>query len=254
MVSLSAMLERYREALALLAVARFPGEVMSYYWYPWHDRGWAKARAVANGWPDLRGYPEELEALADRWGLRCDWAPTWLHACLIECLYPELPFSQGLSLVPFQVNSDLQSIIETVRGEYDICIKVRYEPYPPVVLRDPSQDLATIDWKRDFIKAREKAKEEALEQLGEQMDEIDRRHLDRGYIRRDTEPELGCHIHWLYLRICPQPDIGRPWGYRKIADTYVVGKTTVRDAVLALACEMGITLPKLPAGPPPRFP
>ena len=180
MAGLSAILEHYRGALAQLAVARFPGEIMSYYWYPWHDKGWAKALATANGWPDLRGYPEELEALADRWGLRCDWAAPWLHACLIEPLYPAFSFSQGLHLIPFGINIDLESIFESVRGEDVICVKVRYHPWPPRVLRNPSQDLKEVDWARDFPTPRQKAEEEAMNLLKEAMDDIDRRLLNRG--------------------------------------------------------------------------
>ncbi|OGO08457.1 MAG: hypothetical protein A2Y61_01760 [Chloroflexi bacterium RBG_13_60_13] len=245
---LSTILERYRAPLAELAVARFPKEALSYYWYPWHDKGWAKARAAANGWPALHGYPEELEALAEEWGLRSDWAAPWLHACLMQHLYPDLASSEALSLIPVNFSGDLDSVFEAVRGENVICIQVRYAPYPPRVRRDPSQDLATVDWKRDFIPPRQKAKEEAMSQLEQQMDEMDRRYLNRGYGLRDTEPELMRHVHWLFLRICPQPDIGSPWGYQKIADAHVVGKTTVRDAVLALAREMEINLPQLPPG------
>jgi len=254
MADLSAIFQRYRAPIAQLAVAKFPEEVLSYYWYPRHDQGWAKACVVANGWLDLRYYPRELLAVAEGWGLRCDWAAPWLHACLVEHLYPDLPSSEELSLIPMNLNTDLDSAFESVRGEDIICLKVRYKPTPPMVLRDPSHDLATIDWKRDFIKVREKTAAEAIKQLNEQMDEIDRKYLGRGYRLRDAEPALSRHIHWLYLHICPQPDIGRPWGWQKIADTFgIPSKTSVRNPVLALAREMGITLPDLPPGQPARF-
>ena len=138
MSALSAILERYRAALAQLAVARFPEEVLSYYWYPRHDQGWAKACVVANVWLDLKGYPRELLALAEEWGLRCDWAAPWLHACLMQHLYPDLPSWEEPRLIPLSLITDLDSIFESVRGEDVICVKVRYKPTPPKVLRNHS--------------------------------------------------------------------------------------------------------------------
>lgn len=240
MAGLSALLERYRPALAQLAVTTFPGEIMSYYWYPWHTKGWAKARAVANGWLDLRGYPEELEALADRWGLRCDWAAPWLHACLMEhLLYPAFPSSQRLHPVPFGgLNTDVEGLLESVRGQNVIRIEVTYSPWPRVVLRDPSRDPEKVDWKRDYITPRQKAIEEAVSQLNQQMDEIDRRHLDRGYIRQDTEPELLRHVHWLYQRIALKKVP------KQIALEESVGQDAVEKAIYQLARALSLRLPR----------
>jgi len=243
MAGLSAILERYRGALAQLATARFPEEILSYYWYPWHAQGWAKARAVANGWLDLRGYPEELEALADRSGLRCDWAAPWLHACLMENLNPDFPSSPILTLVPFGSNTDVESIFEHVRGENVIRIEVRYHPWPPVVRRDPSQDLAKVDWKkvdwkRDFITARQKAIEEVVSQLNQRMDEIDRRHLGRGYIHRDKEPELMNHMRWLYHRIALKKVPSQ------IALEEIAGQDAVEKAIYQLARALSLRLPR----------
>jgi len=238
MAGLSAILERYRGALAQLAAIKFPGEIMSYYWYPWHDKGWAKARAVANGWLDLRGYPEELEALAERWGLRCDWAAPWLHACFMQHLSPVFPSSGELSLIPLGMHTDVESLFEHVRGENVIRIEVRYQPWPPVVLRDPSKDLAKVDWKRDFTPARQKAKEEALKQLEQQMDEIDRRHLGRGYRLRGTESALACHIRWLYHRIALKKVP------KQIALEESVGQDAVEKAIYQLARALSLRLPR----------
>ena len=237
MAGLSAILERYRGALAQLAAIKFPGEIMSYYWYPWHAQGWAKARAVANGWLDLRGYPEELEALADRWGLRCDWVAPWLHACLMQCLCP--PFSSlGFTVIPFHSTTDVESLLESVRGKNAIHIEVTYHPWPPVVLRDPSKDWKEIDWKQDFIAARQKAIEEAVSQLEQQMDEIDRRCLNRGYIHRYTAPELMNHMRWLYHRIALKKVP------RQIALEECVGQDAVEKAIYQLARALSLRLPR----------
>ena len=243
MAGLSAILERYRGALAQLVVAKFPGEILTYYWYPHHDQGWAKARAVANGWLDLRGYPEELEALAERWGLRCDWAAPWLHACFMQHLSPVFPSSGELSLIPLGIHTDVESLFEHVRGENTIHIEVTYRLWPPVVRRDPSQDLAKIDWKkvdwkRDFITARQKATEEAVSQLNQRMDEIDRRHLGRGYIHRDKEPELMNHMRWLYHRIALKKVPSQ------IALEEIAGQDAVEKAIYQLARALSLRLPR----------
>ena len=69
----------------------------------------------------------------------------------------------------------------------------------------------------------------------------------------DTRPNLERHVLWLFLRICPQDDVGRPWGWKKIAVAEKVSLTTVRNAVLALSHEVGITPPDLRAGRPAEF-
>lgn len=114
-----------------------------------------------------------------------------------------------------------------------IRVEVEYQPWP------------VDDW--------QDVRKQILKEARRRRDEIRRAWVKAGWSLRDREPELGSHIHWLYLRICPQKDIGRPWGWQKIADARGFSKTTVRDAVLALAHELGIILPELPSGPAPEF-
>lgn len=76
--------------------------------------------------------------------------------------------------------------------------------------------------------------------------------LRRGFILQDTQPQLPTHGRWLFLRICPQTDIGRPLGWRAIAKREDVTYEAIRDVVIPLATELGLTLPQLPSGRPRR--
>jgi hypothetical protein len=68
----------------------------------------------------------------------------------------------------------------------------------------------------------------------------------------DLPHRLPTHIHWLFLRLCPQPD--RPLSISQIADreTEIVDERTIRRAVKDLAAAMGIRLPRLRPGRPRR--
>ena len=275
MPDLIALLERFRGALSQLAVLRCPSEPAAYYFWPHHDEGWAKACVIANGWQDLQSYPDELRALAEKWGLRCPWAAPWLHACLIEYLAPVYPRPSRPepSLRPHNGNVDMKGLLAFARGKLDISTKVTYQPWPPEVLRDPSQDLQTLaqlDPSKALSTARQRAKEETLAQLRQRMDEIDRECLDRGYNLQDKEPELRLHIYWLYLRMCPQLATGSatPLGWTDIRDLFkdypandgkgqpkykYLTPTSGQKVVEPLAKEMAIELPPLRPGRPPNY-
>ncbi|HXG36685.1 MAG TPA: hypothetical protein VNL15_06935 [Dehalococcoidia bacterium] len=94
------------------------------------------------------------------------------------------------------------------------------------------------------------AKERLLVAARESWDAVANDLLQRGAIVKDTESKLKEHLRWLYLRICPQPDIGRPWGWQMIANNEdKESVNTVQKAVTRLSKELGISLPKLPPGP-----
>ena len=97
------------------------------------------------------------------------------------------------------------------------------------------------------------AQKRAAQEMKKQWLAIIDRYIQAGLIVRDVEPRIAKHLRWLFLRLCPQPDIGRPWGWGKIAAAEGENSLhTVRNAVIPLAKEMGITLPTLPPGPLPR--
>ena len=70
----------------------------------------------------------------------------------------------------------------------------------------------------------------------------------------DNRREPRKHIHWLYLRICPQPDIHRPWGWSLISKNIKsqrsekVAVPHIQRTVIALAEELELALPRLPSG------
>jgi len=63
-------------------------------------------------------------------------------------------------------------------------------------------------WDQDWLRVERLILKEARRQ----RDEIRRRYSDAGAILQDTEPQISTHVRWLFLRICPQDDVGRPWG------------------------------------------
>jgi hypothetical protein len=73
---------------------------------------------------------------------------------------------------------------------------------------------------------------------------------DLGWKLRDLPHGLQAHVHWLFLRLCPQPD--QPLGVAAIAsrETPPPDQRTVRRAVTELARSMRITLPPLRVGRP----
>lgn len=196
---------------------------------------------------NLRCYRQELIDLCNKWGLRCDWAPAWIHASCVERVTGSVPAEKLAALD--QDSFRLRRVLSLgtwggdphVRIDTRIRIDIAYEPWPVDNWRDVEKRIVADTSKLILAEARR------------QRDEIKAHYRQAGFILQDTESELVTHIHWVYLRICPQEDILRPWSFERIADNYSFGKTTVRDAVLALAREMGITLPKLPSGRVPRY-
>lgn len=65
-----------------------------------------------------------------------------------------------------------------------------------------------------------------------------------------ADRELLRHIHWLYLRICPQPDLGRPWGFERIAQGEHTVRQPVGRVVKSLIDILDLSLPTIPSGRP----
>jgi hypothetical protein len=91
----------------------------------------------------------------------------------------------------------------------------------------------------------ETVKDVILEEARRQRDEIRAELAQQDFLVIDTEPALDRHIHWLYLRICPQKDFGRPLGWDAIAQRENVTIKTVKKFVLPLAHDLGLSLPRL---------
>jgi hypothetical protein len=64
--------------------------------------------------------------------------------------------------------------------------------------------------------------------------------------------ELLRHVRWLYLRVCPQSDIGRPYGWKKIADAEHAAIRTVSEPVKSMALLLELELPTIPRGRPKK--
>ena len=75
----------------------------------------------------------------------------------------------------------------------------------------------------------------------------------------DLPSSLPKHIHWLFRRLCPQPD--QVWGWERIAteereraEEFVVADTrTISRRVIGIANDTEIKLPVLPRGRPPKI-
>jgi hypothetical protein len=187
----------------------------------------------------------DLRALGDEWGPRCNWVASWLFYCLMRHLNSSdphalgwLPVSMGkYNLAKFGILDDPmqgKALADfTLRGENLVRVEGLYLPF--------------------VTHARKRFETEILTQARRQMDGIERKYQEMlAWDRPDVKSSLALHIHWLYLRICPQEDIGRPWGFQMIAKAEEPPrpeKSTVQGAVLRLARELGITLPELPPGP-----
>ena len=172
----------------------------------------------------------------------------WLSSSLRQFLKGEAYPPAGLDLVPdYFRDKDHMSLSEAsdrfdylrerdagVETEAELRIEIKYDP------------LWGGDWRS--IKTR------VIEAARPRWEQNRRRALEpSSTIVEDTQPALRTHIRWLFLHICPQDDVGRPWGWPKIAGPEKVSPITVRNAVLALSHEVGITLPDLPAGRPAQF-
>lgn len=101
------------------------------------------------------------------------------------------------------------------------------------------------------LRRRQELPEEVQEQLSQLPDAARALNWELG----DMLHGLKEHIRWLFLRLCPQPDV--PWGYAKIAFEISENKTLpevdkrmVRRTVMRLADSMKIDLPPLKPGRP----
>lgn len=242
-------------------------------------------------------YRGQVRDLCDRWGLRCAWAPAWVHSANLRWV------NRGMSLEDFLIaTKDWPSevrgaILNEVRHSADLSRRLPWlssslrqflkgEADPPAgfdlvpdYFRDKDHmSLCEASDRFDYLRQRDAGVEaEAVLRIeikydplwGGDWSSIKRRAIEAArrvwernrrntlefssVILEDTQPELRRHVSWLFLHICPQDDVGRPWGWKKIAVAEKVSLTTVRNAVLALSHEVGITLPDLRAGRPARF-
>jgi len=241
MAQLLALWDRYKRLLRALVQGR-TGRTYGAHRASQPQFAWDAAKRVANGRPTftksgtmrgpqfthLRRYFAEIQELTRRWGLRSAWAEPWLHTALAE------PFM----LTQFGDISDSPRLIRSIwtyiwTGSDD-----------KIALAIEVEDHETWDEVQKRILARARPQWDAIQARWE-------KRPDWG--RQDTRPELRRHIRWLYLRICPQPDTGRPLSWGSIARREHIGVTTVTRVVKALAGEMGIDLPKVAAGRPSSF-
>ena len=115
--------------------------------------------------------------------------------------------------------------------------------FSPAESYRPYRDSAMVEWSN-------KAELEAT--FNQLKMQTDREMEERGF-RQDQSREAPRHVHWLYLHICPQPDLGRPWGWPRIAEHEHINHPAVKRAVERLAEDLEIRLPVLRGGRPPKF-
>jgi hypothetical protein len=257
----------------------------------WPESAWESLHVILERKPHLQHlhvYRDEIQRFCDRWGLCCDWAPAWVHhgsyewarhVSEQEILDSPLPDATIQALKERGVLSDTPAArrrLPWLHSSYRLAFRSGTDIKPPmlggfVLSRSGEKGLRLEDQAKSELGSQfagdaemtlnvrynafaqwENVKERVLKEARRQWEETRRKYLEAGAIITDTEPSLLRHTHWLFLRICPQEDIGRPWGWQRIAREEFVSPTTVRNNVLALARSMGITLPPLPSGAPRR--
>lgn len=176
----------------------------------------------------LRRYLEALRSTAWEWGLRSERSVAGLHVAMVE---PFVLSQFGGAISKLVLRGAVRSYSWVV-GADEIVVKLRVEEHD--------------EW-RDV-------KKNVLTEARRQWEVIQRDWESRvGWERVDTKPELERHLRWLYLRICPRPERGRPLSWHAIASREGVGVTTITKVVKQLAQEMVLDLPKVPPGRPPQF-
>lgn len=228
----------------------------------WKAARWRDAivfRAKVNGerwhhWRDeveqLGAYFGELEALTFDWGLRCEWAKHVLHDSLMTYLIALDAWPATRHDILASSEPGLRKLAEYTKTHKELTLylfdveQIRLRTPRTVIRLWASWDAVDGD--------RQATDDMILQEARRQQDEIRAELAQQDFLVIDTEPALDRHIHWLYLRICPQPDIGRPWGADMIAKREDPSRRTVRDAIRSLARELGLTLLPLPPGKPRR--
>lgn len=197
----------------------------------------------------LRCYRQELVDLCNKWGLRCEWAPAWIHASYVERVTQVVP-AEELKAIVDKVSEGHRprlrhiwslSIGTWLAGEPRIHIDIPYDPWP-------------VDNWKDVHEAVDK-------EACRQRDEIRAQYVQAGFSLKKKRPSLALHVEWLYLAICPQPDTGKPLGWTEIkrfkdwpGKGEFLTPSAIQKAVDPLAAELGIDLPDdLKAGRPPKY-
>ena len=126
-----------------------------------------------------------------------------------------------------------------------------------IPLKFPDSNPGVILFAAEYdpqIESRKDFQRRASLELMTEMTEIEKLYVD---IREDTnrQSQLDDHVQWLYLRICPQLDWGRPYGWPKIVNISDKQLTTVRRAVLDLGrlLEINVASIRLPHGRIPKY-
>lgn len=253
----------------------------------------------------LHRYRDEVKALCNKWGLRCAWAPAWVHWANLRWANRDMSI-EDLELAFDALPPEMQkrtaaardailrsatgnqggngtkrrlpwldcSLRKFVRGEAALpCLPSLVPEYfldhdfisqfeasgrlDYLLGRGPGVDTErklSVEIRYDILRDQNwsAVKQRVVEAARSEWQEDRRKALRAGFILQDTQPQLPTHVQWLFLRICPQADIGRPLGWRAIAQREHVSVAAVRDAVIPLANQLGLTLPDLPAGRPRR--
>ena len=191
----------------------------------------------------LRRYRQELIDLCNRWGLRCEWAPAWLHASYVGRVRGSTSAEELAALDQESFRLRRFRSLGMWGGGSHIRIDIRIDiPYDPVF----------DDWD-DVVKR-------IVEEATRQGNEIRTQFVQASFSLKKKRPSLALHVDWLYLAICPQPDTGKPLGWSEIGRFRDWGKgpyltpSAVQKGVEPLAAELGLELPDdLKAGRPPKY-
>lgn len=201
---------------------------------------------------DLNDLIHEVKAMAHHWGLRSDWGPALI----------------------FQ-NAVIGSQVRSPRfrtHEWDTLPTVgQKDAYPnpiPVFVSSGGPNIVVEARYRPEIYGHDEFKNLLMAEIEPQMKTVEEQALRRGKELIPYKPALEYYIWWLYLAICPDPNLGRPLIYREIADRHYyreieerhctethepIGEDTVSKAIggkKGLAIRLGITLPNKQGRPP----
>ena len=212
------------------------------------DAGW-QALQKGRGWRRYQRYRQEMEAVAEHWGLRAPWGPVAMHSIIMGAwarLWGEArSFRQ----------QDAEWLLEWRGLAQWLGVVAASAPAVPVpaILKASESAVKEEEWLVN--EPWDRVERRIVDELRRVRDSIREMAKESGVLRQqDTRPRLGDHVRWLFLRICPQKPGGRPLSWSDIAERDGVPNTeTIRDPVRSLAHELGIALPRLPPGRRPRF-
>lgn len=222
-----------------------------------HDLDSSRRSAERSPAKQLQEAVCEIKAMADRWGLRAPWGPALiLQNAVMGTLFSPPTFRSwevwSRSLPQKKVDlKDIMRVFPGIIRETEESSETEETPQTAFV---DCRLIILVEHYDPMLQSDKQFLDVVRQKAESQMKSVKEILVGAGMELLPKKSSLDAHVRWLYLHICPQPDWGRPYGWREIAtrEHYNIGVIT--RPVKALARDLNISLPKLPAGRPRKFP